>query len=79
MPITAEVIAAIKTAPAEISLASFAPGCSWSVNASTTASIAVFVNSTEMTNPIRNKIIIQSTLEIFKIIEKIMTINPTRK
>ena len=79
IPNIAEVTAATSTAPAEISLASFAHGCSLSVNASTTASIAVFVNSTEMTNPMRNIIIIQSVLEILKMTPAIITSTPKRK
>lgn len=79
VPTTVEVTAAIKTAPAAISFANFAPGCSLAVKASTTASIAVLVSSTEMTNPIRKIIIIQSDLEIFKIREKIITSSPAKK
>ncbi len=78
-PKTPAVIAAIRTAPAAISLANFALGCSLSVNASTIASIAVLVSSKEITNPVRKIIINQSVLEIRKNIEAAITIKPAKK
>lgn len=79
MPIIAEVKADTKTAPAEISLANFAPGWGWFVKWSTTDSMAVFVSSKEITNPIRKMIIIQSCLEIFNMNDKTITKRPAKK
>ena len=56
-PMITDVIEATKTAPAEISLASFAPGWETSVKLSTIASIAVLVSSMAITKPIRMIII----------------------
>lgn len=78
-PKIAEVIVAIKTAPAEISLAHFALGCCLSVNASTTASMAVLVSSKEITNPIKKMVNKKSCREIFKSSEVIITIIPIAK
>lgn len=73
------VIAATKTAPAEISFAYFAPGCSLSVKTSTIFSIAVLVSSTATTKPITKIIIIQSVGEIFKKKESPITARAIRK
>lgn len=59
-PTIAAVSATTKTAPAEISLASFAPGCNSLVKLFTTASMAVLVSSTEITTPIKLRTTIHS-------------------
>ena len=68
----AATIETTNTAPAEISLASFALGCCLFVNESTTASMEAFVSSREMTKPIKMIKGIQSVLEILRKNPKIM-------
>ena len=50
-PTIIAVIANISTAPADMSLASFAFGCLSGIARSTVVSMAVFINSNDITNP----------------------------
>lgn len=78
-PAIVAVKAATKTAPAEMSLAILAAGWCSLVNPSTTVSIAVLVNSTVITNPIKIVIITQSIIEIFKNKPSMITNNPAKR
>ena len=72
-PTIIAVIANISTAPADMSFASFAFGCLSGIARSTVVSMAVFINSNDITNPNSITHAIHSNALILHMIPAIIT------